>query len=80
MIRFRACYNVYSDLNPQIDFCVLTEDDEYSEVTKKIIETAFDDWFSNESDDTIADYISRTLLEAGITHEIYFKDEEYIEN
>lgn len=76
MCETKTCINVYSEMNPWIDFCIVPGFAENLSKAEKIVQSAYDDWFSCESDETIADYISRALTNHGIAHEIYFKDEE----
>lgn len=78
MVRARTCINVYSEMNPWIDFCIVLEEEKDTDNAKEIIRQAYNEWFSakNQTDDPIADYISRRLTEVCIQHEIYFTDKE----
>ena len=80
MVRTKTCINVYSEMNPWIDFCIVLENENNILDAKEIIEQAYDSWFSakNQTDEPIIEYISRRLTEVCIEHEIYFtgKDEE----
>ena len=80
MANIRTCIKVYSDDNPWIDFCIVLEDEKDISNAKEIIEQAYSEWFSsdNQTDEPIAEYISRRLTDVCIWHEIYFsgKDEE----
>ena len=78
MIEVKACINVYSDMNPWIDFCIVIGAYEDFNKANVIIRNAYDDWFSDKTDEPIADYICRLLCENDIEFEIYFKDEEEI--
>ena len=76
MLETKTCINVYSDMNPWIDFCIVIG--AYEDFTKaeEIVQTAYDEWFENESDEPIAEFISQCLKENDIDHEIFFKAEE----
>ena len=76
MITTKKCINVYSDMNPWIDFTIVPGFLEDFEKAEEIVLTAYDEWFELDTDETIADYISRILSENKISHEIYFKDED----
>lgn len=80
MVRTKTCINVYSEMNPWIDFCIVLENENDISDAREIIEQSYDSWFSakNQTDEPIMEYISRRLNEVCIWHEIYFtgKDEE----
>ena len=78
MVRTKTCINVYSEMNPWIDFCVVLENENDISDARKIIEQSYDSWFSakNQTDEPIMEYISRRLNEVCIWHEIYFTDKE----
>lgn len=78
MVNVRTCINVYSEMNPWIDFCIVLENENDILDAKEIIEQAYDSWFSakNQTDEPIMEYISRRLTEVCIEHEIYFTDKE----
>ena len=76
MIETKTCINVYSELNTWIDFCVVIGMYEDFNKAEDIIHNAYDDWFSNETDEPIADYICRLLCENDVEFEIYFKSDE----
>ena len=77
MVKVTNCINVYSDLNEWIDFSIILIDGDYRDYleAKKIVETAFNEWFENESDEPIAEFISNKLTENNYEHDIYFKEE-----
>ena len=79
MVRTKTCINIYSEMNPWIDCCIVIADEKDIPDAKEIIEQAYDSWFSakNQTDEPIIEYISRRLTEVW-EHEIYFtgKDEE----
>ena len=79
MVRTKTCINVYSEMNPWIDFCIVLENENDISDAREIIEQSYDSWFSakNQTDEPIIEYISRRLTEVW-EHEIYFtgKDEE----
>ena len=78
MVNVRTCINVYSEMNPWIDFCIVLTDEKDIPDAKEIIEQAYDSWFSakNQTDEPIMEYISRRLTEVCIEHEIYFTGKE----
>ena len=82
MVNVRTCINVYSEMNPWIDFCIVLEDEKDVTEAKEIIEQAYEEWFSsdNATDLPIADYISDKLSDVCIEHEIYFTGKEEEEN
>ena len=82
MVRTKTCINVYSEMNPWIDFCIVIADEKDIPDAKEIIEQAYDSWFSakNQTDEPIMEYISRRLTEVCIEYEIYFtgmEEEDY---
>ena len=78
MIQIKTCINVYSEMNPWIDFCVVLENEKDIDDATKIIEQAYNEWFSatNQTDEPIMEYISRRLTDVCIWHEIYFSGKE----
>ena len=78
MVRTKTCINIYSEMNPWIDFCIVLENENDISDAREIIEQSYDSWFSakNQTDEPIAEYISRRLTEVCIWHEIYFTDKE----
>lgn len=64
MVATKICFNVYSDLNSWIDFCITINSNEYISDTEKNIKEAYNAWFElEENPEPIADYISRCLTE-----------------
>ena len=78
MVRTKTCINVYSEMNPWIDFCIVLENENEISDAREIIQQSYDSWFSakNQTDEPIMEYISRRLNEVCIWHEIYFTDKE----
>ena len=78
MVRTKTCINIYSEMNPWIDFCIVLENENDILDAREIIEQSYDSWFSakNQTDEPIMEYISRRLTEVCIEHEIYFTDKE----
>ena len=78
MVRTKTCINVYSEMNPWIDFCIVLENENEILDARKTIEQSYDSWFSakNQTDEPIMEYISRRLTEVCIEHEIYFTGKE----
>lgn len=79
MIREISGFNVYSDMNPWIDFCIIPTS--YCDfcVVQEIICKAYDEWSEPKekwiSDMPIAEYICMQLDRNGIEFEIYFKED-----
>lgn len=80
MVEQKATINVYSEMNPWIDFCIVLADEKEIKIANEVIKKAYDEWFlpDNQTDEPIIEYISERLKDACIDHEIYFtgKDEE----
>ena len=78
MVRTKTCINIYSEMYPWIDFCIVLENENDISDAREIIEQSYDSWFSakNQTDEPIMEYISRRLNEVCIWHEIYFTDKE----
>lgn len=79
MIRVGTSLNVYSELNPWIDFIVNVGAYVDVEKTQEIIEQAFSEWFEDNEEvgnSTIIEYISEKLKAENIDFEIYVKMEE----
>ena len=51
MVRTKTCINVYSEMNPWIDFCIVISDEKDITDAKEIIEQAYDSWFSAKKSD-----------------------------
>lgn len=68
---------MFSELNEQIDFCVILDYERDFEFTKEVIKKSYDDWWDDvDSHEPIAEYIPNELFTQGIGHELYFKDFE----
>lgn len=78
MVKAKPCINVYSEMNPWIDFCVVLENEKDIDDATKIVEQSYNEWFSakNQTDEPIMEYVSRRLTEVCICHEIYFSGKE----
>ena len=79
MIRVGTSLNVYSVVNPWIDFIVNIGAYVDVEKTQEIIEQAFLEWFENSDevgDSTIIEYISEKLKAENLDFEIYVKLED----
>ena len=78
MVRTKTCINVYSEMNPWIDFCIVIADEKDILDAMEIIEQSYDSWFSsgNQTDEPIMEYISNKLKDACIWHEVYFSGKE----
>ena len=76
MIKPGGCINVYSEMNPWIDFCIIIYGD--LSAAEKIAQQAYDDWWELEYDVPIADYVGEKLKENNIEFDMYFKETEDI--
>ncbi len=76
MIQSGSCISVYSEMNPWIDFVVVIGAYCNFADAEEIVTRAYHDWWNNESDLPIADYIGSKLEENEIAYDIYFKNEE----
>lgn len=73
--------NLYSDINEQINFIIVVENEIQVEVAEQIIEEAFSNWFDLENYPElqcipIGDYIREELNNKGIKYEWYVKQED----
>lgn len=69
------CINVYSDMNPWIDFVFIPYTNDFAKA-EDIIAKAYNDWWDSEEADydiPIAEYIGMKLGENGIQYDVYFK-------
>ena len=85
MIQTIKVINIYSELNPFIDFIVNPVDVDDTELIKEILEEALDRWMDTENHPNlqsipIGDYLKECLDERQINYEIYcrLEDEEDI--
>lgn len=85
MIQTINAINIYSELNPFIDFIIVPVDDNDSDQISKILEEALDRWMDTENHPNlhqipIGDYLCACLDERMLNYEIYcrFEDEEDI--
>lgn len=76
MAEIRKAILLRSELNPWIDICVVP--DPYTDFDKIrcVAEKAYDDWFDDDTDEPIGDYIKRKLDEAACLYEIYYASME----
>lgn len=65
-----------SDLNPWIDFMVAYPAGASKKCVSRFAKKAFYDWFEDDSQDTVADYVSSKLTEKGTFHIIFFPFED----
>lgn len=75
MTRTITGINLYSDMNPWIDFIVVLENLKDYEQAEEIISQAFDEWNDGDLMETISEYICEKLKKNGIEHEVYFKED-----
>lgn len=82
MVDIQLCINVYSDMNPWIDFCIIISGKDYTRAYE-IVKQAYDDWWNLPEGETtpIACYIREKLKENKIEYDMYLKDviEDYEE-
>lgn len=71
MLEVRSAILLRSELNPWIDICVIPGQHEDFSKVQYFAEKAYDDWFDDETDEPIGDYIRRKLDEAECVYEIY---------
>ena len=81
MHRMINVLNVYSDMNPQIDFIIAAENEKEMANVEKIIEEAYTKWFELEEYPhlqciAIGDYLRSALDENSILYEWYEKQIE----
>lgn len=71
--------NVYSDMNPWIDYIFLLNNKEEYDKAAEIVQKAYNDWFDLLDDGVydipIAEYIHEQLKEAGIITTLYVLSE-----
>ena len=71
--------NVYSDMNPWIDYIFLLNNKEEYDKAAEIVQKAYNDWFGLLDDGVhdipIAEYIHEQLKEAGIITTLYVLSE-----
>ena len=78
MLKTNTCINVYSEMNPFIDFCIIIGAYENLSKAEEIVQKAYDDWWELEDAYSmpIADYIGSKLKENDIEFDVYFKGDE----
>lgn len=79
MIETGGLINVYSDMNPWIDYVISVDGSlETFNKAKEIVAKAFDKWFTDEETNsmTMADWIGMHLGVAGIRYDFYYKEEK----
>lgn len=74
MFEKKIAINVFSVTNEWIDFCVVIKEKEDYNKVLDIVENSYNQYWDEDNDNTVADYISSCLNTASIQHEIYFKD------
>lgn len=77
MVVERRCINLYSDMNPWMDFVVLVNEEDFGKA-KKILQDSMNSWFEDEDAECepIGEWISNKLKENKIEFEMYFKSED----
>lgn len=79
MSEVRSAILLQSELNPWINICVVPDSYEDFNKVQYFAEKAYDDWFDDETDEPIGDYIKRKLDEAECGYEIYYASMEVYE-
>lgn len=72
--EIRASIVLRSELNPWIDLCIIPYEDFL--LVKEVAEKAYDNWWDEEPNEPIGDYIQRKLNEAGCCYEMYYAIEQ----
>lgn len=62
---------VFSEMNPWIDFCIVPHQKEDINKIMMISQNSYDNWFKEDTDETIIDYIKRHLNQNNLDVEIY---------
>lgn len=65
-----------SELNPWIDICIVPDPYEDLNKVQCLAEKAYNDWFDDDIDEPIGDYIKRKLDKAECNYEIYYASME----
>lgn len=76
MVAIRSAIILQSELNTWINICIVPHPYENFSAVKYVAEKAFEDWFDEDTDEPIGDYIKRKLDEAECEYEIYYGTEE----
>lgn len=80
MIKEISGFNIYSETNPWIDFCIIPTSYCDFVLVQEIICKAYDEWFEPKekwiNDIPLATYIGMQLERNGIEFEMYFNDKE----
>lgn len=71
MIEKQKCIHVYSDLNKWIDLCILVNKEDLDKA-EDIVDESYDDWFKNDSCDTLSDHILDSLTKNDIPYQVYY--------
>lgn len=76
MVSVKTCIQVYSDLNPWMNYCFVIEPYCNFGDAEDIINDSFNSWWDSEEahDIPIVDWIERHLTEKDIAFETYFGD------
>lgn len=76
MVDVKYCFNIYSQLNEWIDFCIILKECDYRDYleAKPIVEAAYNEWMENDIDETIADYICARLTDNNYEYDVYFNE------
>lgn len=80
MQRKISVINLYSDMNKQIDFIIVVENEAQVELAEQIIEEAYSNWFDLENYPELqcipmGDHIREELNNKGIQYEWYTKED-----
>lgn len=76
MSEVKSAIILRSELNTWIDICIVPNNYEDFNKVRYFAEKAYDDWFDEDTDEPIGDYIKRKLNEYECSFEIYYASEE----
>ena len=80
MSEIRNAILLRSELNPWIDICIIPDPYEDFNKVQYFAAKAYDDWFDDDTDEPIGDYIKRKLNKYEFDYKIYYASmEEYEE-
>lgn len=71
MIEDRSCILLTSEMNNWIKICIVVEPYEDFLKVKDIASKAYDEWWDNDSDETLTDYIRIKLDEENLSYCIF---------
>lgn len=77
MINTNGLIEIYSDMNPWMDFIISVKDTDF-EKAKTVSEEAFDSYWDDSEAEcvTLSEWVGMKMYDNGIECEMYFKDDE----